>query len=64
MIKFTVHTAETAPDASRPLLEGIGRSFGFVPNLFGVFAESPAALRDALDIYRAFTTCSVSPGSE
>ena len=39
MTKFTAHTIESAPDASRPLLEGIKRSFGFVPNLFGVFAD-------------------------
>src|SRR5262249_34961317 len=56
MTEFTVHSAESAPAASRPQLEGIGRSFGFVPNLFGVFAESPAALRGALAIYEAFST--------
>ena len=60
MTKFTVHTAETAPDASRPLLEGIKRSFGFVPNLFGVFAESPAALRGGLAILEAFSASSLS----
>jgi uncharacterized peroxidase-related enzyme len=64
MIKFTVHTAETAPTASRPLLEGVRRNFGFVPNLFGVFAESPAALRGALAIYEAFSTSSLSPAEQ
>jgi len=64
MIEFTVHTAETAPAGSRPLLEGIKRSFGFVPNLFGVFAESPAALRGALAIHEAFSTSSLSPGEQ
>src|SRR5690242_21502324 len=64
MIEFTVHTAETAPAGSRPLLEGINRSFGFVPNLFGVFAESPAALRGALAIYEAFTSSSLSAAEQ
>ena len=64
MTQFTVHTAESAPAASRPLLEGIGRSFGFVPNLFAVFAESPAALRGALSIYEAFSTSSLSPAEQ
>jgi uncharacterized peroxidase-related enzyme len=64
MTKFTAHTTETAPALSRPLLEGIGRSFGFVPNLFGVFAESPAALRGALAIYEAFSTSSLSPAEQ
>src|SRR5262245_1090977 len=60
MIQFTVHTVETAPAASRPLLEGIGRSFGFVPNLFSVFAESPAALSGALGIFEAFSKSSLT----
>ena len=64
MTQFTVHTAESAPAASRPLLEGVGRSFGFVPNLFGVFAESPAALRGGLAIYDAFSTSSLGPGEQ
>ncbi|MGE5128339.1 MAG: carboxymuconolactone decarboxylase family protein, partial [Sphingomonadaceae bacterium] len=61
MVQFPVHTAESAPAASRALLEGIRRSFGFVPNLFGVFAESPAALRGGLAIYEAFSTSSLAP---
>src|SRR5512144_2859909 len=64
MTKFIAHTAETAPAASRPLLEGLRRSFGFVPNLFGVFAESPAALRGALAIYEAFSTASLSAAEQ
>ena len=60
MTQFPVHTVETAPAESRPLLEGIGRSFGFVPNLFGVFAESPAALRGGRAIYEAFSASSLS----
>jgi uncharacterized peroxidase-related enzyme len=61
MTQFIAHTAESAPAESRPLLEGLKRSFGFVPNLFGVFAESPAALRGALAIYESFSTSSLSP---
>jgi len=61
MTPFTVHTADTAPDASRPLLEGIRRSFGFVPNLFAVFAESPAALEGALALSQAFAKCTLTP---
>jgi uncharacterized peroxidase-related enzyme len=60
MTQFTVHTAESAPAASRPMLEGLNRSFGFVPNLFALFAESPAALRGALAIYEAFSRSSLT----
>jgi uncharacterized peroxidase-related enzyme len=61
MTKFTVHTTETAPDRSRPLLEGIKKAFGFVPNLYAVFAESPAALQGALAIAEAFSATTLSP---
>jgi uncharacterized peroxidase-related enzyme len=64
MVEFAIHTIDSAPAGSRPLLEGIGRSFGFVPNLFRVFAESPAALRGALAIYEAFSTSSLSPAEQ
>jgi alkylhydroperoxidase family enzyme len=40
-VELKVHTAETAPDASRPILEGIKADLGMVPNLAGAVAESP-----------------------
>jgi uncharacterized peroxidase-related enzyme len=61
MTRFTVHTTETAPDRSRPLLEGIKKTFGFVPNLYAVFAESPAALQGALAMAEAFSASTLSP---
>ena len=64
MTHFIAYTAENAPAASRPLLEGLGKSLGFIPNLFGVFAESPAALRGGLAIYEAFSSSSLSPAEQ
>lgn len=61
MTTFTVHTLETAPDASRSLLQGVGKTLGFVPNLYAVFAESPAALRGALAMGEAFSKTTLSP---
>ena len=60
MTKFTTHTMETAPTRSRPLLEGVRQALGFVPNLYGVFAESPAALQGALAIWDAFSHSNLS----
>ena len=54
MSKFDVHSIETAPEKSKPLLEGAKKAFGFVPNLLGVFAESPAALEAYLSVSTAF----------
>ncbi|MEM6678486.1 MAG: carboxymuconolactone decarboxylase family protein [Pseudomonadota bacterium] len=39
-----IHTAETAPEDARPLLEKSVKSFGMIPNLHAVMAESPAIL--------------------
>jgi uncharacterized peroxidase-related enzyme len=39
---------DTAPAASKPLLEAVNKQLGFVPNLFRVVANSPAALEGYL----------------
>jgi alkylhydroperoxidase family enzyme len=40
-VELKIHTAETAPDASRPILEGIKADIGLIPNFAGAVAESP-----------------------
>jgi alkylhydroperoxidase family enzyme len=50
MIDFVLHTEQTAPDASRPLVAGVRKQLGFVPNLLGVLAESPAAAQAYLNV--------------
>lgn len=45
MTQFTQHTIETAPSDSAEIMTGAQSSFGFVPNLFAVLAESPPALK-------------------
>jgi uncharacterized peroxidase-related enzyme len=45
MSRITTHsTIETAPEASRPLLQSVHKQLGVVPNLFRMVASSPAAL--------------------
>ncbi len=44
MTDYTIHNIETAPEQSKPLLEGSQKSFGMIPNLHGVMAESPQLL--------------------
>jgi uncharacterized peroxidase-related enzyme len=48
MSRFAQYTIDDAPAGSRPLLQGVGRSVGFIPNLYATFAESPAALEGTL----------------
>lgn len=54
MTKFDVHTIETAPAESAQLLGGVEKGFGFVPNLLGAFAESPATLKGYLTLGKLF----------
>lgn len=44
-MKFQVHTKETAPEGARATLDAISKKYGFLPNLFGVLAESPTAVQ-------------------
>ena len=51
---------ENAPEKSRPLLEKIEKSFKFIPNLFGVFANSPVLLEGYLGLEGVFEKGSLS----
>ena len=44
MTDFTIHTQETAPAESKPLLDKAQKAYGMIPGLFGVLAEAPQAL--------------------
>ena len=44
MTEFTLHNQESAPEAAKPLLENSVKSFGMIPNLHAVMAESPQLL--------------------
>lgn len=48
MSRLVTPTRDTAPVESRPLLDAILGKFGVIPNLFRVFALSPAALQGLL----------------
>lgn len=43
-MSHSVHDKSSAPDEARPLLEKAESAYGFVPNLLGVMAGSPALL--------------------
>ncbi|MDF1584451.1 MAG: carboxymuconolactone decarboxylase family protein [Methyloprofundus sp.] len=44
MLKFTVHTIESAPQEAKDLLKDSQASFGMIPNLHAVMAEAPTVL--------------------
>lgn len=45
---------DRVPAESRPLLEKVRQGFGYVPNLFAAFANSPALLEGYLNLDAAF----------
>lgn len=61
MTTFPLHSTETAPEASKELLNGVQKSLGFVPNLMRVMAESPVALETYLTLTAQLEKTSFSP---
>ncbi|MBA3966042.1 MAG: carboxymuconolactone decarboxylase family protein [Nitrospirales bacterium] len=60
-MEFSLHTMTTAPEASRPTLEATAKQYGFVPNLFGVLAESPTAVQAYAAVNKALEQSALSP---
>src|SRR6266581_3879690 len=49
----TPESIDAAPTASRPLLEGVKKQLGVVPNMFRLISNSPAALEGYLGLSAA-----------
>lgn len=60
MSRIQVLTAEQTPTAARPLLDGVQKAYGMVPNVFKVLANSPAALGSYLQFHQANETTSLT----
>ncbi len=60
MTTFPVHSSETAPEASKPILAAVQKKFGFVPNLIRVMAEAPAAAEAYTTVMDIFERASLS----
>lgn len=60
-MKFTIHTKTTAPNDSQAILDATEKLYGFIPNLYGVLAESPTAIDAYAAINQALTKSKLSP---
>ncbi|WP_163134100.1 carboxymuconolactone decarboxylase family protein [Agarivorans sp. Alg241-V36] len=58
MSNFTLHTAESAPEKSKAILEGAQTQMGMVPGLYAVMAESPETLKAYTQLHQQFTSTS------
>lgn len=61
MSKFTVYTLETAPEASRPVLEKLKENVGAIPNLAATMAESPTLIDAFVTLRGIWQNSSFSP---
>jgi len=61
MSEFPIHTIESAPEASQALIAGAQKNFGFVPNLLGVMASAPAALKSYVALGGTLSETSFTP---
>lgn len=64
MTKFQVHSIESAPAASKPLLEGVKKAWGFVPQLQGTLAESPVTLEAYDRLFGLVAKSSFTPAEQ
>jgi len=60
-MKLIIHTTDTAPEASRPLLDGLAADIGLVPNLAATIAESPTLLATFDGMRRAVGAGALAP---
>ncbi len=58
MTEFTLHTEDSAPEASKPLLAKSKKTFGMIPGLHAVMAEAPGLLEAYQTVHELFVNSS------
>jgi len=61
MTQLTIHDETSAPEGARERLETAKASYGMIPNLLGVLAESPAALEGYMTLSGIFGKAGFTP---
>jgi hypothetical protein len=54
MQRFTLQTIESAPEESRPTLQALQQSLGFLPNVIATMANSPVLLNGFAGSFGSF----------
>ncbi|MBL4693099.1 MAG: carboxymuconolactone decarboxylase family protein [Magnetovibrio sp.] len=60
----TIHSVETAPQASQEILKGFVERLGFVPNIASIMAESPATLKGYTATYGLLSETDFTPAEQ
>jgi uncharacterized peroxidase-related enzyme len=64
MTKFTIHDEHTAPAEVAPALAKTRKTLGFIPNLYGIMAESPQAFTAYQALSEQFRATSLPKGGQ
>ena len=60
MLDYKPHTIDSAPEASKPILEAARKKVGFIPNLIANMAESPVMVESYLTLMGLFDKSELS----
>ncbi len=60
MTTFPLHSLETAPEGSKPILNAVQKNWGFLPNLIRLLADAPAAVEAYISLNQIFEKTSFS----
>ena len=60
MKHFTIHNLQSAAPKARPILEGLAKMVGFVPNVFAVMGGSAPALNGFVEVTKQFGASSLN----
>jgi alkylhydroperoxidase family enzyme len=52
MAHFPIYTLESAPEQSKPALNGLAQAFGMVPNIAGAIAGSPRLINGLVGLFQ------------
>ena len=61
MSTYQIHGIDTAPEDSRPLLQGLQQNLGLIPNLAAAMAESPELLKGFLTVREIYQGGTFTP---
>jgi uncharacterized peroxidase-related enzyme len=61
MTDFNIYNKDSSPEASQETLGKIEGAYGFIPNLAGIMAESPAMIKSLLALAMNFGQSSLNP---
>jgi len=64
MATFDVYNPNNGPEGSREDMLAVQEKYGFMPNIYGVFAESPAVIKAYLALTNLLNSGSFSPAEQ